>query len=171
MRSFVIGLLIVGLVACGTKAEKADKAAVETYVNTDLNGLIGMLWVGKKPLETIKPDHFDTAHGWFTRPSALETIVIPRMNQVLAGAAKITPPDALKPTHQLLVDVATAYRDAAQDLGDAVAANDKAKFDTAYAKLMAGHERYQRWQKAMDETLSTYKIELKDPAQPAALPK
>jgi hypothetical protein len=170
MRSIAI-VLLLGLVACGSKTEKADRAAVEKYVNTDLNELIAILWVGKKPLETIKPDHFDTAHGWFTRPSALDTIVIPRMNQVLAGAAKITPPEALKPTHQQLVDVATAYRDAAQDLGDAVAANDKARFATAYAKLLAGHERYQRWQKAMDETLSTYKIELQDAPPPLPLPK
>lgn len=171
MRSIATVLLVLGLVACGSKAEKPDKAAVEKYINTDLNGLIGMLWVGKKPLETIKPDHFDTAHGWFARPSALETIVIPRMDQVVAGAAKITAPEAMKTLHQQLVDVATGYRDVAKELGDAVAAEDKAKFTAAHAKLMEGQERYQHWQQAMDVVLAEYQIKLADPAQPPPLPK
>lgn len=170
MRSLVIGLLVLGLVACGSKA-KADQAAVETYINSDLNGVIGMLWVGKKPLETIKPDHFDTAHGWFARPSALETIVIPRMEQVIAGAAKFSPPASMTAMHQQLVAVATGYRDAAKELGDAVAAEDKARFAAAHAKLMEGHERYLRWQAAMDAVFADYKLTFKDPAQPAPLPK
>lgn len=171
MRSLAVALLALGLVACGGAKEKPDKAAVETYVNTDLNGIIGMLWVGKKPLDTVKADHFDAAHGWFAHPSALDTMVIPRMDQVLAGAAKITPPPSMKAMHQQLVEVATLYRDAARELGDAVAADDKAKFASAYAKAEDGRTRYQHWQQSMDAVLDDYKITLKDPPPPVPLPK
>jgi len=164
MRSIVVGLLVLvlGLVACGggkaEKAEKADKAAVETYINADLNSVIGMLWVGKKPLDTVEADHFDSAHGWFAHPSALDTTVIPRMEQVLAGAAKITVPGTMKNLHAQLVSVATTYRDAAKELGDAVEAND-------------GRSRYQAWQQSMDAVLADYHITLNDPPPPAPLPK
>lgn len=172
MRSIVVGLLVLGLVACGGgKAEKADKAAVETYINADLNSVIGMLWVGKKPLDTVKADHFDSAHGWFAHPSALDTTVIPRMEQVLAGAAKITVPGTMKNLHAQLVSVATTYRDAAKELGDAVEANDKAKFDAAFAKVVDGRSRYQAWQQSMDAVLADYHITLNDPPPPAPLPK
>lgn len=171
MRTLVVTVALVGFMACSSGPSKEAKAAVETYINTDLNGLVGILWVGKRPLESITPEHYDTAHGWFERPSALETIVIPRMDQVIAGAAKITPPEAMKTAHQLMIDVAKGYRAAAVELGDAVAANDKAKFATAHANLMEGHARYLRWQALLDEALNTYKITLKDQPIPAELPK
>lgn len=173
MRSLVIGLLVVlGFVACGGKAaEKADKAAVETYINTDLNPIIGMLWVGKKPLDTVKQNHYDDAKGWFAHPSGLDEIVIPRMEQVLAGLAKVTPPPTMTAIHQQLVEVATTYRDVSKDFGDAVAADDKAKFEATYAKLSDGRAKYERWKQAMDATLTDYGITLKDPPVPAPLPK
>ena len=171
MRRLVVVVLALGLVACGGSKEKADKAAVETYINTDLNGIIGVLWVGKKPLDTVKGDHFENAHGWFAHPSALDNTVIPRMDQVLAGLAKITPPESMKNMHQQLVEVATIDRDAAKGLGDAVAAEDKAKFAAAYAKAEDGRTRYLNWQKSMDAVLDEYKITLKDPPPPPDLPK
>lgn len=171
MRHIVVGLLVLGLIACGGKSEKADKAAVETYINTDLNAVIGMLWVGKKPLDTVKADHFESAHGWFEHPSALDTTVIPRMEQVIAAIATIIVPATMQNLHAQLASVATTYRDAAKELGDAAVANDKAKFDAAYAKVIDGRSRYQGWQQSMDAVLDEYKITLKDPAPPSPLPE
>lgn len=166
MRALAITVLIVGLVACGGKAS-GDKAGVERYLNQDMNALLGVLWVGKKPLMTIKPTHMTEAAGWFERPSALETIVIPRMTEFIDGANKVTPPSSLKAAHAQIIEVATAYRTAATDLGDAAAAKDQAKFTAAHATLMEAEGRYQSWQGAIDAALSANDVTLKDPPVPA----
>ncbi len=166
MRSIVIAFLIVGLVACGGKSS-GDKAGVETYLNQDMNALIGVLWVGKKPLMTIKATHMTEAAGWFEHPSALDTIVIPRMTEFLDGANKVTPPASMKAAHAQIIEIATAYRTAATDLGEAAVAKDQAKFTTAHAALMEAEGRYQSWQHAIDEAIAANGITLKDPPVPA----
>ncbi|MBA2544960.1 MAG: hypothetical protein H0V17_35280 [Deltaproteobacteria bacterium] len=167
-----IACLVLGLAACGSKHDSPeipnspDKVAVEKYINTDMNALIGVLWVGKRPLENITPAQFETAPGWFVRPGALDTTVIPRMKDFIAGSAKVTPPASMTQAHSMGIAVATAYRDVAAQLIDAAETKDEAKFVDAHAKLMDGHARYLRWQKLIDGALTRNGIKLRDPPAP-----
>ena len=173
-RILGVVVLVLGLVACGGKNQDAadpETAAVVHYLNVDMNAPIGMLWVGKRPLEKIEPSAFEDAAGWFEHPSGIDTIVIPRLTDFIAAAEKITPPPSEAAAHAMIIDVAKSYREVASELAEAAIAKDKPKFLAAHEKLMATHASYLRWQGLFDSTLSTRKITFKDPAIPPPYPK
>lgn len=163
--------LAFGLVACGGKQQSEHHAAVDKYVNQDMLALIGVLWTGKRPLETIAVRAFDETPEWFKPPGAMDAIVIPRMTQFLDGAAKVTPPPAMAPIHTEIVRLATVYREIATDMLAAVEASDKPKFEAAHAKLMSTTEDYLAWQRQMDAALKEHGVKLQTVPKPAPLPE
>ena len=170
-RILLVVVVAFGFVACGGKKQSEHHAAVDKYVNQDMLALIGVLWAGKRPLDTISVKAFDDARGWFERPGALDTIVIPRMTEFLDGAGKVTPPEVMAQIHSKVISLATAYREVATEMLAAVEATDKPKFEAAHAKLMETTERYLSWQRSMDSALKTHGVQLQDVPKPAPLPK
>lgn len=169
-RCFVVALFVLGLVACGGKKTSEHHAAVDAYVNKDMLASIGVLWTGKRPLDTIKATSLEEARGWFTPPGGLDQIVIPRMTQFLDTAAKVTPPEVMAASHATIIEIATSYRDVATQMIAAAEADDKAKFEAAHAKLMETTESYLAWQRKLDAALQDHGVKLQDVPKPAPLP-
>lgn len=161
-------IAVIASMACGGKQESEHKAAVDKYINVDMHTSWGVFWTGQRPFKTLKNDALDRGlHGWFE--GSMGGIVIPRMTQFLELAGKVTPPEVLKAQHTTIVELATTYRDIATDMKEAAATKDTARYKAAHEKMLSTYERYLAWQSALDATMKTHGVSMKDVPEPPAL--